>query len=947
MDRQQTSDHGSSPAGPAAGPPTGGAAGRGSSASVRAANAAAGGIIRAGAVAVLAAMLGICVFLFQSAWPLLTSGRVESVEPLGPADAGRVADDEARAAPVLGLIRGGLVMTLRADGRLILDDPELSWRGAADPLGGPVEIAAAHSDPSADIVTLVTADGRITQGRIASAVAPLRASRLPERLRDMTPGTRLDEFRPEDARAIETAARASGLEGEVVLVWREPEADDSPPGRAGDGGGWWARTVAADLPDPVAVEALTNPVRSVVAARVDASRRVAVVQTRGGDAIEIGLSERRSFVGAARLEASARALAIPEAGAREPPRWLVPLPAGESHLAVWPDGTALRFRPGDNAVIERTDLTPAEPGTPAGTVTDAALALGGRTLLLGRGDGTAEAWLLAAPDPEALQPDRARGGNAAPGNADRLVRAHRARLGSAAITAIEPAPQGRTAAFGFADGALALWNATSEKLVARVPGEGRGPVRVAARAPDLRSAAAWHESGAAAVARLDPAHPGASWVSLFAPVHYESYDEPTFVYQAEGSAGAEPKFSLVPLIWGTLKATAVSMLIAVPLAVLAALYTSEFMHPNARRVIKPAIELMASLPSVVLGFIAVAVVAPWVRDQLPAVIVWPLAAPVAVVLGAQAWRGVPARLSRRVRTVTRLALIAIAALAGTAAALAIGPRVESLLFAGAEGPGSFRVWLDQDPTAAGESWRDGAWPGWLLALLIPAAIAAVAVEGRLLGAWWSARHAGEGGSAALHGLARSLWHLVLTLGLAGGAGLALTALGADPRETVFGSGSPPNFFQRNTLVVGIVMGFAVIPIIYTISEDAMRAVPEGLRAASLGCGATPWQTATRVVLPVAGSGVFSACMVGLGRAVGETMIVLMATGNTPLMEWNLFSGVRTLAANIAVELPEAARGGTHYRVLFLCGLVLFLMTLLVNTTAEIVRQRFRKRSAAL
>jgi phosphate transport system permease protein len=147
--------------------------------------------------------------------------------------------------------------------------------------------------------------------------------------------------------------------------------------------------------------------------------------------------------------------------------------------------------------------------------------------------------------------------------------------------------------------------------------------------------------------------------------------------------------------------------------------------------------------------------------------------------------------------------------------------------------------------------------------------------------------------------------------------------------------------------VGVIMGVAVIPIIYTIAEDALTAVPRSLRFASTGCGATAWQTAVRVVLPVAGSGIFSACMIGLGRAVGETMIVLMATGNTPEMSLNIFGGFRTLAANIAVELPEAPLGGTHYRVLFLCGLVLFAMTLVINTTAELVRQRFRRRNAAL
>ena len=153
--------------------------------------------------------------------------------------------------------------------------------------------------------------------------------------------------------------------------------------------------------------------------------------------------------------------------------------------------------------------------------------------------------------------------------------------------------------------------------------------------------------------------------------------------------------------------------------------------------------------------------------------------------------------------------------------------------------------------------------------------------------------------------------------------------------------------QRNCLVVGIAMGFAVIPIIFTISEDAFSSVPSSLSAASLALGASRWQTAVRVVLPTASPGVFSAIMVGFGRAVGETMIVLMATGNTPVMDWSLFNGIRTLSANIAVEIPEAPYGGTLYRTLFLAAAMLFAMTFVVNTIAEIIRQRLRDRYKAI
>jgi phosphate transport system permease protein len=184
--------------------------------------------------------------------------------------------------------------------------------------------------------------------------------------------------------------------------------------------------------------------------------------------------------------------------------------------------------------------------------------------------------------------------------------------------------------------------------------------------------------------------------------------------------------------------------------------------------------------------------------------------------------------------------------------------------------------------------------------------------------------------------------LLAAMGLSFLVASSFTAIGYDPRGGVIDS-----YQQRNALVVGFVMAFAVIPNIYTLAEDALNAVPGHLRAGSLACGATPWQTAMWVIMPTAASGVFSAVMMGMGRAVGETMIVVMAAGNTPVMEMNIFSGLRTLSANIAIELPEAVKDGTNYRVLFLAALTLFIMTFVINTVAELVRQRFRKRAFQL
>lgn len=153
--------------------------------------------------------------------------------------------------------------------------------------------------------------------------------------------------------------------------------------------------------------------------------------------------------------------------------------------------------------------------------------------------------------------------------------------------------------------------------------------------------------------------------------------------------------------------------------------------------------------------------------------------------------------------------------------------------------------------------------------------------------------------------------------------------------------------QRNSLVIGLAMGFAVIPTIFSITEDAIFSVPKHLTLGSLALGATPWQTLTRVVILTASPGIFSAVMIGLGRAVGETMIVLMATGNTPVMDFSVFEGMRTLAANIAVEMPESEVDSSHYRILFLAALVLLSFTFVVNTLAEIVRHRLRKKYSSL
>ena len=219
----------------------------------------------------------------------------------------------------------------------------------------------------------------------------------------------------------------------------------------------------------------------------------------------------------------------------------------------------------------------------------------------------------------------------------------------------------------------------------------------------------------------------------------------------------------------------------------------------------------------------------------------------------------------------------------------------------------------------------------------------MAVTSRVVNPWL--RRATTGWSQRRSGLAALAAFVVVVAAMAAiAAALAVffDSLRLDTRGGVFGT-----YVQRNALVVAIGMSFAIIPLIFTIADDALSSVPDHLKSASLGAGATPWQTAVRVIVPSAASGLFSAVMIGLGRAVGETMIVLMAAGNTPLVSWNLFNGFQTLSAAIATELPEAARGTAHYRVLFLAALTLFGVTFVVNSVAELVRQRFRRRAYEL
>jgi phosphate transport system permease protein len=155
-------------------------------------------------------------------------------------------------------------------------------------------------------------------------------------------------------------------------------------------------------------------------------------------------------------------------------------------------------------------------------------------------------------------------------------------------------------------------------------------------------------------------------------------------------------------------------------------------------------------------------------------------------------------------------------------------------------------------------------------------------------------------------------------------------------------------YRLNAFVGGLALSLAVIPIIYTITEDSLTRVPRVMTEASLALGATKWQTALFVVLPAATPGILAAILLGIGRAFGETMIVLMATGNAAIFSAGFFEPVRTMSASIGAEMAEVVFGDTHYSVLFFIGSILFLFTFTLNAIVEIVvRQRLMKRFQGL
>lgn len=864
---------------------TGRARRRTTSPAVRVADRTAKVFITFGGLATIAAVTVVCVFLAWVVVPLFTGaelrdGTSAQLAPVDTAAPLAVGVDEYNSM-VWSLLPDGNVVLLELAGGQELDRRPLLTEGA---------IGAVRAGLGGHFA-MGREDGGFVLGRIHFETRFLTGDEVPADLADLPVGER---------RVVGSAVaqRTSTIQvrlQELVIQLGTP--------------------VALDDPAPAVLIDHSNLATGTVVALVTSDGRLRFRRV---------IERRNLMTGRVTATTSGSDLALEPRADGEAPAHLLLSGRGDTVYLVWRDGETRRFDTRDPAALALAEVVDLVPESGA-VVTAIEFLIGKTSVLVGDSNGMLRSWFRVKPD----------GAATIDGS---LLQASHSFDADSAVTAICASSRDRKVAVGYADGSLRVVHVTSEQSLGEVTASSGRPIDAISLSPK-DDALYGASAGRVHSWQLDAPHPETTLSAMFAPVWYEGYGGPEHVWQSSsGTDDFEPKYGLMPLIFGSLKATLYSMLFGVPIALLAAIYTSEFLKPRTKARIKPAIELMASLPSVVLGFLAALVIAPLVENIVPAVLVSFLAVPFCVLLGAYLWNLLPARRAMEWAPYRLLAMFAALPVAIWIAS-AVGPMVEDVFFwvETPRGPeGDLRVWLSGAPGAGGAG-------GWLFALLPLSALATAWLGSRFLtpllraaaSTWTRAQ-------LAWVDLAKFLALTATCIALAIGLSFALDALLFDARGAFLGT-----YVQRNALIVGFVMGFAVIPIIYTISEDALSSVPEQLRAASLGAGATPWQTAIRIVIPTAMSGLFSAIMIGFGRAVGETMIVLMAAGNTPVMEWNIFNGFRTLSANIAVELPEAAVNSTHYRMLFLAALTLFGITFVLNTVAEVVRLRFRKRAFQL
>ncbi|MFM7185493.1 MAG: ABC transporter permease subunit [Planctomycetota bacterium] len=849
-------------------------------------------VITLGGIGTIVAVLAVGVFLCAVAAPLFTSATaaLDRVAPLPDGRAAALGTDESGSVAWLvdgeGAAQGRIAVVNLTDGATLLE------RSASETgLAG----ATAVRVPSGGMLAAAGfADGSFKTARIGLESA----------------------YQP--AEALEAAARpvqvgdATKVDGAVVVKL------------AGDR---YSRvSLVAEVGGPPA-EPLSGRVIDVDVVQLAGGPLVAAVDEAGRVRVETVTAKRNMMTG--KLTTTPQGTSIEPADGFQA-RYIRVSTLGDQLFLIAADGSARRYL--IRALDKPVEMERFTVGDGAATISAVERLFGGVALAVGDSVGRVRIVFSSrgdAADPSTAVPED--------GLRMRVVRTFEPSAGSSvAIVSLAASPRSRLFTVADATGAIRMLQSTTGREVLDVPAPKAAADAAPAFVPDHLCIASAENRlvaagrGSLAAWSVDPGYHEVSPATLLMPVWYENYAAASHAWETTGHEAFESKFGLVPLIFGTIKATLYSMLFATPVAILAAVYASQFMHARWRARIKPTIEMMASLPSVVLGFMAGLVFSPVIEHALMPLVTGFFVVPATLLLAAHLWQLLPSGWRTRHPGWRFLAVAGIALPAGAWLSNVAAPPVERLLFGG-----DVTAWLDG---------RGGSgFGGWVVASLPLAALAAVAVVGRVVNPWlrrvtsgWSQRR------SAVAALASFAGGVVVTLAIAAALAVLLDSLRLDTRGGIFGT-----YVQRNALVVAIGMSFAIIPLIFTLADDALASVPDHLRSASLGAGATPWQTAVRVIMPSAASGLFSAVMIGLGRAVGETMIVLMAAGNTPLVSWNLFNGFQTLSAAIATELPEAARGTAHYRVLFLAALTLFAVTFLVNSVAEVVRQRFRRRAYEL
>ncbi len=423
------------------------------------------------------------------------------------------------------------------------------------------------------------------------------------------------------------------------------------------------------------------------------------------------------------------------------------------------------------------------------------------------------------------------------GSEVRFVNAKNFSRGCKEYINLSVSPINRTFLAQCGNGTFYAYYSTNERLLLESPAPVlSSPIFITPRGDHLF----WVTKDEIYTVRFVNDYPEISLKSLFGKVWYEGMDSPSYVWQSTGGTDSfEPKLSLIPLLMGTLKGVVYSLIFAVPISVLSALLVSQFMNSKQINLIKPAVEFMASIPTVILGFLAALWLAPLIERNLFSFLVIFVLLPFYILVFYFVFTVLPSDSKWKTIGLAAVFIYSLGPL------FHMTKRLEYLWF-----EGGFVEWLSEN------------------------------------GVYYD---------------------------------------------------------QRNALIVGLAVGFTIVPIIFSIAEDAFSNVPKSILVGAMALGASRIQAVFKVVLPAALPGVFAGIILGFGRAVGETMIVLMATGNTPILDFSPFTGFRTISANIAVELPEAPLGSSLYRVLFLSALLLMVIALVFNGVANYIRMRLHRK----